>query len=129
MQIITVFLAIMMFIVPLDGHALKIKVPKRAFFMNIEGKYGRQWIRYFKEGNKWICQTESMPYAETKRAPLTKDDLSPLKKALRRPEKNIVCKDYVTIVNSLSKSSKNYWGCKKDKIFHGIVQKLNRVCR
>jgi hypothetical protein len=96
-------------LIPALALGSSISVPERNFTIEVQGKYGSQWIKIYKDKTTWACQTSDLPYFEPKGNPL--NDLDWKKLATESEHTPADCRDRVLIFDTLEKTRRKIATC------------------
>jgi hypothetical protein len=106
--------------------AKKAVHPRHHFTVIVQGKYSTQWTKVFKKGDKWVCQTDLMPYAEAQGDPFADLNWSMLAKEAKR--KTADCRDKVRLIDSRGLHTKTLSSCLSLPLTKSWVDKISRAC-
>jgi len=99
--------------------------PAKAFSIVIQGKYARRWVSIYREGDEWICATESNPYFPAEDDPLFDFSWKKMPKGASASG----CRDAVAIQDKRTSKVRSTAGCLTDPAFKELVAKLDQRCR
>ena len=102
-----------------------LSVPKKNFSVTVHGRYGTHWVKVYKDGSNWICNTEAAPYFVAHGNPLKEFQW---KNYPISPDPGN-CRDLVTIEDRLQAENKTTQGCLDQLRLKKLVDLLDRRCR
>jgi hypothetical protein len=102
-----------------------LSVPKKNFAVTVRGKYGTRWVKVYKDGSDWICNTEAVPYFVARGNPLKDFEWKKFQNFSDPGD----CRDLVIIDDRLQTEHKTVKGCLDQTALKSLVNVLDERCR
>jgi hypothetical protein len=91
------------------SFATEISVPHQHVYLEIKTRYGVQWTKIFKDGKVWACQSDILPYFESKKDPLAGLSWNEIKSLAGKPDPS--CENQITLIDQRGKTTERIKGC------------------